>query len=96
MRYSSAATRKSYIPPTPILYMDQEPYNDIREVTTEVDRTRYGIISAIDSHERAVRFAGGDVAASEIIQDLEEALDCVDSALVSLRWAENTFEERYL
>jgi len=76
--------------------MEQDHISTIREATTAVDRTRYDIIDAIDSHERAVRFAGGDVAASDIIRDLEEALDCIDSALVSLRWAENTFEERYL
>jgi hypothetical protein len=76
--------------------MEQDHISTIQEATTAVDRTRYDIINAIDSHERAVRFAGGDVAASEIIDNLEEALDCIDSALVSLKWAENTFEERYL
>jgi len=76
--------------------MDEHNITLIQEAINEVDRVRYDIINAIDSHEQAVRFAGGDVAASDIIADLEEALDDIDSAAVSLKWAESTFQERYL
>jgi len=76
--------------------MDENNITLIQEAVNEVDRVRYDIINAIDSHERAVRFAGGDVAASDIINDLEDALDNIDAASVSLRWAESSFQERYL
>ena len=76
--------------------MDENNITLIQEAVNEVDRVRYDIINAIDSHEQAVRFAGGDVAASDIINDLEDALDNIDAASVSLRWAESSFQERYL
>ena len=76
--------------------MDTNNITLIQEAINEVDRVRYDIINAIDSHEQAVRFAGGDVAASDIINDLEDALDNIDAASVSLRWAESSFRERYL
>jgi len=53
-------------------------------------------MSAIDAHHETVNFAGGDVAASDIIRDLEDAVMDIDSALTSLWWASSTFEERYL
>jgi len=57
---------------------------------------RTAVINAMNAHQESVNFAGGDVAASDIILDLEDAVTDIDSALVSLRWASSTFEERYL
>ncbi|MDR9412764.1 MAG: hypothetical protein RI544_07995 [Haloquadratum sp.] len=76
--------------------MTQVPTNKIGETAGELERVRADVMSAIDAHHETVNFAGGDVAASDIIRDLEDAVMDIDSALTSLRWASSTFEERYL
>jgi len=76
--------------------MTQVPTNRISETVGELEAVRVSVVNAIDAHQESVTFAGGDVAASDIIRDLEDALAEIDSALVSLRWASSTFEERYL
>jgi len=76
--------------------MTQVPRNRIGETAGELERVRADVMSAIDAHHETVNFAGGDVAASDIIRDLEDAVMDIDSALTSLWWASSTFEERYL
>jgi hypothetical protein len=76
--------------------MTQVPTNRISETVSELEAVRVSVVNAIESHHGSVEFAGGDVDASDIIRDLEDGLEEIDSALVSLRWASSTFEERYL
>lgn len=76
--------------------MEQYHTNNMAEVVNDIENVRWGIVDAIDAHQSAIRFAGGDVHKSDIIDELEDALEHIDDAAQCAKWANTMFTERYL
>ena len=75
---------------------NQNDFLLLKNAENDAQSMTKNIYNALESHKRAVEFAGGDIDNSEIIADLRDALEHAKLAADNVDRAKSSYDNRYL